>query len=68
MWACGTGESREERKPSITPGDVRTFPYPTCGASARLVDLYSSTYVCEFDLFCLSVTVSIRFLPAIYNR
>ena len=34
----------------ITPGDVRTFANPTCGTSARLVDLYRS-YVCEFALF-----------------
>ena len=36
------GASRGERKHSITPGDAQTFANPTCGASARLVDLYSS--------------------------
>ena len=67
MWVCGTGESRGERKPSIPPGGVRTFANPTCGTSARLVDLYSS-YVCEFALFCIYVIVSIRILSAIYHR
>ena len=32
MWHRG---SRGERKHSITPGDMRTFANPTCGASAR---------------------------------
>ena len=46
-WACGT---REERNHSITPGNARTPANPTCGASARLVYLYSS-YVCGSVLF-----------------
>ena len=54
----GTGGSRGERKPPITPGDVKTFANPTCAASARLVNLYSSSYVCEFALFCLFVYCS----------
>ena len=43
---------------SITPGVARTFANPTCGASARLVNLYSS-YVCYSVLFCLFAVVSI---------
>ena len=65
MWHRG---SRGERKHSITPGDARTFannPNLTCGASARLVNLYSS-YVCDFVLFCpVALIVSICLLPAI---
>ena len=38
---------RRERKPLITPGHARTSANPTCGASARLVDLCSS-HVCDF--------------------
>ena len=66
-WACGPGGSIEERKHSITPGDARTFANPMCGASARLVTLYSSK-VCDFVLFCLVAVVFICFLPAIYRR
>ena len=51
---CGTGGSRGERKHSITPGDARTFTNPTCGASAGLVNLYSS-YVCNFVALFLFV-------------
>ena len=63
----GTGSSRGERKHSIAPGDARTFANPTCGASARLVILYSS-YVCAFISFCLVGVVYMCFLPAIYHR
>ena len=49
-WACGTRGSRGERKNSIMPGDARTFVNPTCGASARLVDLYSN-YVVRYFCF-----------------
>ena len=66
-WACGIGDSRGERKHSITPGDARTFANPTCGASARLVSFFSS-YVCDFVLVYLVAVVSIYFLPAIYRR
>ena len=66
-WAYGTGGSRGERKHSITPGDARTFANPTCDASARLVDLYSS-YVFDFVSCCLVAVVSICFRPAIYHR
>ena len=41
-WAFGTQGSRGERKHSIASGDARTFANPTCGASARLVNLFSS--------------------------
>ena len=41
-WACGTGESRKERKHLITPGDAWTFVNPMCGASARLVNVHTS--------------------------
>ena len=61
---------------SITPGDARIFANPTCGASARLVDLYSS-YLCDLVLFCLftvAYTVfvfflhySIRYVPTKYQ-
>ena len=47
MWHRG---SRGEREYLITHGDARTSANPLCGASARLVDLYSS-YVCDFVLF-----------------
>ena len=66
-WACGTGGSRRERKPSITPGDARTSTDLTCGASARQVDLCIS-YVCNFVLFCFFAIVFICFLPVIYIR
>ena len=52
-----------ERKYLTTPGDARTSANPTCGASARLVDLYSS-YVCDFILFCLFSLIFICFHPA----
>ena len=39
---------------SITPGDARTLANPTCGASARLVNLYSS-YLCV----CVCVRVCV---------
>ena len=54
-------EVERERKHSITPGDARTSANPTCGASARLVNLYSN-YVCDFVLFCLVAVVSICLL------
>ena len=66
-WACGTGGSRGERKHSIAPSDARTFVNPTCGASARLVNLHSN-YVCDFVLFYFVAVVSMCFLPAIYRR
>ena len=51
------------------PGDTRTFANPTCGASARLVDLYSSYVVRDFVSFSLvAAVVPICFLPAIYHR
>ena len=59
--ACGTGGSRGERKHPITPGDARAFANPTCGASARLVNLYSS-YEYDFVLFCLVDVVSFLFV------
>ena len=49
MWHPGV---ERERKHSITPGDARTFANPTCGASARLVNLYCS-YVCNLLCFAL---------------
>ena len=61
----GTGGSRGERKHSITSGDARTFAHPTCGASARLVDLYRS-YVCDFVLFCLAAVVCLLFLGFLF--
>ena len=61
LRSCGTGGSRGERKHSITPGDVRTFANPTCGTSARQVDLYSS-YACDFILFCFVAAVFVFFL------
>ena len=64
MWHRG---SRGERTHSIAPGDARTFANPMCGASARLVNLYSS-YVCDFVLFFIVAVVSMRLLPAIYRR
>ena len=56
MWHRGV---EGERKHSMTPGDTRTFANPTCGASARLVSLYSS-YVCVrfYFMFCLVAVVS----------
>ena len=56
MWHRGV---ERERKHSITPGDARSFANPTCGASARLVNLYSS-YVCVqfYFMFCLVAVVS----------
>ena len=66
-WACGTGASRGERKHSITPVDAGTFANPTCGASARLADLYSSN-MCDVVLFCIIAVDSICFLIAIYQR
>ena len=66
-WTCGTRESRGKRKHSITPDEAWTFSNPTCGTGTRLVDLYSS-YVGDFDLFCLFTVVSICFLPEIYDR
>ena len=63
MWHRGL---RWERKYSIKTGDARTFASPTCGASARLVDLYSS-YVCDFVLFCLVAIASFYFLPTIHH-
>ena len=49
MWHRG---SRGERKHSIKSGDARTFTNPTCGASVRLVGLYSK-YVCDcFGMPC----------------
>ena len=64
MWHRGV---ERERKHSITPGDARTFANPTCGASARLVNLYSS-FVCDFVLFCFVAFVSNCLLPTIYRR
>ena len=58
MWHRGV-ERRAEH--SITPGDARTFANPTCGTSARLMNLYSS-YVCDFVWFCRVAVVSIFFL------
>ena len=52
---------------SIEPGDARTFANPTCSASARLGNFYS-THVCDFVLLCLVAVVFMRFLPAIYRR
>ena len=49
---------RGDRKHLITPGDAQASASPTCGASARLVDLYSSYMVCEFVLVCLFAVVS----------
>ena len=46
---CHRG-SRGVREHLITPGDARTFANPTCGASARVVDLCSSC-VCDFVSF-----------------
>ena len=37
-----------------------------CGASSRLVELYSS-YVCDFVLFCSVALLSVCFLPARYT-
>ena len=56
MWHRGV---ERERKHSITPGDARTFANPTCGASARLVNLYSS-YLCVqfYFMICLVAVVS----------
>ena len=45
--AFDTGGSGGGGKHSITLGEARTFAYPTCCASARLVNLHSS-YVCGF--------------------
>ena len=64
MWHRGL---TRERKHSIAPGDAWTFTNPTCSASARFVNLYSS-YVCDCVLFCLVAVVSMCFLPAIYRR
>ena len=53
MWHRGFERGAEaRRKHSITPGDARTFAILTYGASARLVDLYSSN-VCDFALLLL---------------
>ena len=49
IWHQG---SRGERMHSITPDKAQTFANPTCGASARLGDLYSS-YTCDIVLFAL---------------
>ena len=57
MWHRG---SRGERKHSIRPADAWTFANPTCGASARLVDLYSS-YVCDF-CFCFALLLLFLFV------
>ena len=64
MWTCGTGGSTRQRKPLIMPGDVRTTANPTCGASARVVDLYGSNCV-RFALFCFFAVVLICFPSAI---
>ena len=45
--------SRRKKKPLITLDDARTSPNQTCGASARLVGLYSSCYVCNFVVLLL---------------
>ena len=55
-YVCSTGGSRREWKPLITPGDTRTPANPTCGADARLVDLYSG-YVYSFWFFILFIFV-----------
>ena len=64
MWHRGVKKGVDH---SIAPGGAWTFANPTCGASARLVNLYSS-YVCDFVLFCLVSVVSMCFLPAMYRR
>ena len=62
MWYLGIERGRNH---SITPDDARTFANLTCGASARLVDLYRS-YVCDFVLFCLAAVVCLLFLGFLF--
>ena len=49
----------------MKPSDERNFANPTCGASARLVDLYISN-VC--DLVWFAFLLLFLLLPAIYDR
>ena len=64
IWHQGPERGAEALDNAWRRADPR---HQTCGASARLVSLYSS-YVCDFVLFCLVAVISICFLPAIYRR
>ena len=64
MWHRGVERGAEALDNSRRRADLG---HPTCGASARLVNLYSS-YVCGFVLFCLFAVVSNCFHPAVYRR
>ena len=49
----------------MKPSDARNFANPTCGASVRLVNLYSRN---ECDLAWFTYLLLFLLLPAIYDR